>query len=269
LNKIYILCALLVPMALSAADAEESAITSDQLVQKSGLRYEVGSETPYTGTVRDHYPNGQPIQEDSFVDGKAQGRQTKWYENGSKRSEKLLVDGKLDGLATVWYANGRKFTEWHYADGKLDGRSVEYRSDGYKRLEELHVAGTRRERIEYEYYEGGSLMAQTVWTNGDVRVETRWYENEHKQSEKRIVDDLRDGLSIRWDETGSKTSEANYLAGIQHGTATTWHSNGMKMSEGNFVNGGKDGLWTEWDETGRMSSEREYENGALMARVSE
>jgi hypothetical protein len=99
-----------VPSNLSAqdVDAEIRTATLDQLVERQGLYYEINSETPFMGLLRDVYPNGQKKREGNFVRGVLDGGMTAWYENGQKKYEGNFVNGKADGLVTIWYDNGQK-----------------------------------------------------------------------------------------------------------------------------------------------------------------
>ena len=87
-------------------------------VERGGLRYEINSETPFTGVVVvSKYENGQKAQETTYKDGKLEGLVTKWHENGQKEEETTYKDGKIEGLSTAWYDNGQKRSEYTYKDG--------------------------------------------------------------------------------------------------------------------------------------------------------
>jgi antitoxin component YwqK of YwqJK toxin-antitoxin module len=114
-----------VPSNLSAqdVDAEIRTATLDQLVERQGLYYEINSETPFMGLLRDVYPNGQKKREGNFVRGVLDGGMTAWYENGQKKYEGNFVNGKADGLVTIWYDNGQKKSEEVWVGGASQGKT--------------------------------------------------------------------------------------------------------------------------------------------------
>ncbi len=114
-----------VPSNLSAqdVDAEIRTATLDQMVERQGVYYEINSETPFMGLLRDVYPNGQKKREGNFVRGVLDGGMTAWYENGQKKYEGNFVNGKADGLVTIWYDNGQKKSEEVWVGGASQGKT--------------------------------------------------------------------------------------------------------------------------------------------------
>ena len=97
---------------------EVKTVDVSKTVERGGLRYEINSETPFTGVVVvSKYENGQKAQETTYKDGKLEGLVTKWHENGQKEEETTYKDGKIEGLSTAWYDNGQKRSEYTYKDG--------------------------------------------------------------------------------------------------------------------------------------------------------
>ncbi len=78
------------------------------LQDRGGVRYEINSETPFTGKLVEKYWSGQKWHEGSYIDGKKDGLHTSWYWNGQKKVEGNWKDGKADGVATHWHENGQK-----------------------------------------------------------------------------------------------------------------------------------------------------------------
>ena len=105
----------------SQAKSDEPPVQTVDLsrtVERGGLRYEVNSETPFTGVAVDKYENGQKKVEGTWKDGKEEGLMTRWHENGQKEAEGTFKDGKRKGLVTSWYENGQKKHEVTWKDGK-------------------------------------------------------------------------------------------------------------------------------------------------------
>ncbi len=110
MQKIFIIGALLTASLIASCGfGSDTALSSDQTERRSdGLVYEINSDTPYTGLIKDVYPNGQTQSEKTLVNGKRDGLVTTWYENGQKRIEKNYVNGEPQSDGTVWDENGNE-----------------------------------------------------------------------------------------------------------------------------------------------------------------
>ena len=153
-------------------------INEESLVERNGIKYQVNSETPYSGKSVISHDNGQKYYERSFKNGKQVGLETLWYKNGQKREEGTLnQNGKHDGLFTSWYKNGQKRLEVNYKDGE--------------------------KMSETKWYSGGQKLSKWSFMGGELDgLETNWYENGQKSSEKTF----KDGKQIsfkEWNEDGS------------------------------------------------------------------
>ena len=84
-----------------------------------GIRYEVNSETPYTGKYVGYYENGQKNEETNYKDGKIEGLLISWYRNGQKEYEGNFIDGKEEGLWTWWDKEGNVTKTETYKDDEL------------------------------------------------------------------------------------------------------------------------------------------------------
>ena len=87
---------------------EVKTVDVSKTVERGGLRYEINSETPFTGVVVvSKYENGQKAQETTYKDGKIEGLSTAWYDNGQKRSEYTYKDGIFVSKRN-WYIDGNE-----------------------------------------------------------------------------------------------------------------------------------------------------------------
>jgi antitoxin component YwqK of YwqJK toxin-antitoxin module len=114
-------------LILSACSEEVSVST---LEIRNGLKYDINSETPYTGKYITYFNNGQKKTESNFTDGKENGLVIWWHENGQKELEENYKFGKKTGLRTEWYENGRKQSEQNYKYDKKDGLMITWDNDG-------------------------------------------------------------------------------------------------------------------------------------------
>ena len=109
---------------------EEKEVSS--LQDRGGVKYEINSETPFTGKLVKKYESGQKEFEWDYTNGELDGRLTYWdkegnvtkteeYKDGQKIYEGNWKHGKEDGLYTEWYENGQKEYEGNFIDGKEEG----------------------------------------------------------------------------------------------------------------------------------------------------
>ena len=61
---------------------------------------------PFTGILYDEYDNGQPGEEERYIDGYQDGPFKRWYENGQLREEGMKRRGFAPDKTTEWHENG-------------------------------------------------------------------------------------------------------------------------------------------------------------------
>jgi hypothetical protein len=82
--------ALLLPIISSAQDGNAAApliVNGNMTETRAGLIFEIDSETPFTGLVREVYPSGLTKTELNLVDGLPAGAPTHWFANGESLGE--------------------------------------------------------------------------------------------------------------------------------------------------------------------------------------
>jgi len=76
------------------------------------------------------YENGQKEKENTYKNGKPNGKWTGWHSNGQKSKEGTYKDGVKNGYWTEWYNTGQKKIEEAYKDDKRDGKWTRWADDG-------------------------------------------------------------------------------------------------------------------------------------------
>ena len=122
MNKIYIFFGLV----LLVSCAPNEVPSNKDLVERDGIKYEVNSQTPFTGTNVEFHENGQLKSKENFKDGELDGLSEYYYMDGQLQSKLNYIDGKLDGLWIGYFENGQLQFKRNYIDGKLDGLWIEY-----------------------------------------------------------------------------------------------------------------------------------------------
>jgi len=111
--KNYIIISLLLIVGCS------KEIDIDKLQDRGGLKYEINSEEPFSGSVYKEYDSGEKEFKGYFKNGKPDGVWNGWYEDGQREFKTIWKDEKKVGLWTEWYSNGQKYQEETYKDGEL------------------------------------------------------------------------------------------------------------------------------------------------------
>jgi len=117
-SAILILTSLLFLTGVSEGK-EVSEVT--YLQDRNGIKFQINSQTPFTGRFVKSYDNGQRMIEWNYKNGKKEGYWTIWFENGEKKSVKNYKNGELDGLNSLWFKRGQKRVERYYKNGNKYG----------------------------------------------------------------------------------------------------------------------------------------------------
>ena len=102
MNKNYILLGLV--LLVSCAPNE---VPSKNVVERDGIKYEVNSQTPFTGISVSTYKDGTIERKQTFKDGKEDGLHELYYENGQLEYKGNYKDGERDGLHEAYNENGQ------------------------------------------------------------------------------------------------------------------------------------------------------------------
>lgn len=96
------LITLAVVVLLSACSKE---IELDQLQTRGNLVYEVNATSPFTGTVKEQYVNGQVKLKSTYKKGEKNGTHVEYYENGELKFNATYKSGKLEGKYEEYFPN--------------------------------------------------------------------------------------------------------------------------------------------------------------------
>jgi len=207
--------------------ADSTVIPPNQIIERNFLVYEVGSNTPFSGSVVSTRYDGSTDYEEQYVDGKLHGRRTAWDRLGNKISETTFANGAKTGPETFWYDNGQVMAVTYFVKGGRHGQFLRWCRNGQKRYERSYA------------------------NNMMDGLQVDWYANGQKRSEGIYVDDRRGDRFTRWYENGRLWSDYKVDAVRQVSTTTFWFANGQKQCETVFSKSeGKPLTRTAWDESG-------------------
>ena len=150
-----ILCLVLL---VSCSNEPPPEVFFYELDERQGIKYEVNSNTPFTGSSVDYYENGLRVENGkvqvnytglryryNYKDGKQDGLSEDFHENGQLYSRKNYKDGKEEGLTEEFWENGQLQFRINFKNGKEDGLWEYFDEDGnltscYKNDEEVDMS---------------------------------------------------------------------------------------------------------------------------------
>ena len=114
MNKILIILSFIV---LASCSVKE--IPSSDLVERNGIKYEVFSQVPFTGSSVSYYKKGQLHFKENFKEGRmVDGLYESYHENGQLMMRGNLKSGKRDGLREYYGENGQLKFKNCYKNGR-------------------------------------------------------------------------------------------------------------------------------------------------------
>jgi antitoxin component YwqK of YwqJK toxin-antitoxin module len=107
------------------------------------------TEKPFSGWVKENYPNGQLKRLGYLNEGAKDGLWISCYENGEKQLEIRYKKDVVHGKIFSWHPNGQKKSAGNIKDGEMDGPWEEWYENGWK---------SKVQNCDF-----GKLVSATVW----------------------------------------------------------------------------------------------------------
>ena len=92
-------------------------ISSDKIVMRGGIVYEINSTIPFSGTVLVFRDDGQLKNRENYRDGVRDGLLENFHENGQLSGKGYMKKGKPEGLMETFYKNGRLHSRSNHKEG--------------------------------------------------------------------------------------------------------------------------------------------------------
>jgi len=174
---------------------------------------------------------------------------------GSTSSKKSIyvgemVDGKEDGKWTRWQGNGRKSSVVNYKNGRPDSEWISYWSDGSILSIGVWKEG-RRIGEHRKYFENGGLRDLMQFDSSGLYhgKSKSWWKNGNQFGERTWIHGKQTGKGYAWWESGRIRVESKMLNDKNIGTTTFYHNrdNNPISSKWHYENGEQvsDECWDE------------------------
>ena len=190
-------------------------------------------------------PDGTPVRDVDYDEGKPHGRWIEWASAGKQLFEQHMTKGVLDGVRTTFHPNGKPLERMQWRLGVLEG--------AWERFDEH---GALAERVELEK---GTIRPQPS------RVAEGWWKRGSTACPPGMVldgspapaglgvmcmdpkDHNGNGPFTQWDRLGNRR-EGVAVAGKIEGLVTEWDKGGWLMSQSVFREGTAAGRHLSWDD---------------------
>jgi len=113
MNKILVILSFVL-----LASCSPKEVPSKNLVERDGIKYEVNSQTPFTGSSVSFHENGRLSWKGNYKRGKQDGLYESYHENGRLMMRGNLKIGKQDGLREYYHENGQLKFKNCYKNGR-------------------------------------------------------------------------------------------------------------------------------------------------------
>ena len=149
-----LLLSLFLLIVLIGCNQKEDSLTNikyiryEDTIEKNEKLYKKGDEIPYTGLIKNFYPNQNIMTESNFKDGELDGIYKSYYESGQLMIECNFNNGKRAGVYKEFFENGKLMFKGNYKNDKLDGISEEFNEQGGLTEQILYDNGMVQKQIK-------------------------------------------------------------------------------------------------------------------------
>ena len=252
------------PDSTDGSSKKVSAVDALVVDDISGLYFEVGQATPFSGTAAWYYPNGKLMQETHIDGGREHGVERWWHSNGNRAGQCSYEHGLLDGPCVHWYPEeSKRELQALYKAGKKDGVEITWYRNGREK-ELVRYTNGNKDGESVGWYETGEKASSYNWEKGELHgISMEWHRNGEKKSLVNYEHAKPVGDEVHWYESGHKSSETKWKNGLREGVGTQWYDGGQRMAETSYAKGLVEGMSTRWYVNGNKVAEEIYEGGEL------
>ena len=173
-------------------------VPSDKLVERQGIKYEINSTTPFTGSSVSYYENGQLMSKHNYKDGERDGLSEWFHENGQLLDRENYKNREREGLSESFYDNGQLDDKTNYKNnGKFEGiwerydeKGKDVSNDSYRYYDD---SGQLKESGQYingkhngymSYYRLGKKFTTFCFINGKLQTDLSYCSEDTSREDK-------------------------------------------------------------------------------------
>ena len=156
---------LLILCLVFLVSCSQKEVTSDQIVEKQELVYEVNSTTPFTGVIVDYHDNGELWSSINYKDGKREGLYETYYANGQLQVKETYKNDLQHGEFLLFYENGQVWLKGTFKYGLEQGEFLNFHENGQLSVRDYRKYG-KVEGLYEIYYDNGQLKEKGSYEDG-------------------------------------------------------------------------------------------------------
>jgi antitoxin component YwqK of YwqJK toxin-antitoxin module len=161
-------------------------------------------------------PNGKPMYDGWFKDGKPVGEWKRFHENGRIKANISYKIGSDSAFTVLFDDTGKKLAEGIFLSEQKTGL-WKYFSENKVIADEILDKGIKNGKSR-KYYTSGELWEETDWVNGKQEGSYQvFFKNGKPFFQCKMSNNQRNGLCLSSFEDGRVELEAAYKNGLRHG----------------------------------------------------
>jgi len=234
-------------------------VPSDKLVERQGIKYEINSTTPFTGSSVSYYENGQLMSKHNYKDGERDGLSEWFHDNGQLLDRENYKNREREGLSERFYDNGQLDDKKNYKNGKKEGLTENYHKNGQLSFKGKYK-NDEKDGLFEGYYDNGQLHYKDNYINGKLTgPHERYFKNGQLKSRGNYKNNGKfEGIWERYDEKGKDVSNDSYRY---------YDDSGQLKESGQYINGKHNGYMSYY-RLGKKFTTFCFINGKLQTDLS-
>lgn len=165
LYSFFLLLAIL--LMINKPKGKKDSDSALRLVEKSGIIYQIGSDKPFTGQVKDTVQN--KIIEYNLISGKKYGDFIVKQLNGTLEINGLMNDNKNEGVWQYYYSDGSLESTGTFYNDKLEGAWKWYYPNGRIKVEGYFQENQRVGTWKF-YDDKSRLVKEVSYRNNSIEL---------------------------------------------------------------------------------------------------
>lgn len=155
------------------APGRAEAVLADLVRLDGRLFLREATNTPFTGWMTEHYPEGAVRSRSQVVGGLLHGVSEGWRTNGQLQVREYFVAGVAEGPVTKWHPDGTRLSEGLARAGQLEGTFRRWHPNGLL-AEEVTLRAGQPDGLSRAWFPSGHLKAEVELEQGRVVRQQFW-----------------------------------------------------------------------------------------------
>ena len=188
------------------------------------------------GLWKKQQPNGKPLYEGYFKDGKPVGEWKRYHEGGQVKAIIDYHPGSDSAFTQLFDEARKKVAEGFYLNEKKVG-TWKYFSDNRLIADEQYNKGVK-DGVSHTYYDTGEKLEEVDWKDGKKDGNYRvFFKDGNPFMEYKVHDNQRNGLCLTYFPNGNMEMEAHYKNDLRDGDWDYYNKNGGLWYTLKYVDG--------------------------------